>query len=294
MTKKVNIGFERTPTNIPLEKLLRTRSLHRGTKTTQKYQRILASIAEVGIIEPLIVHPQKGKHGSYVLLDGHLRVEALKDLGYDDAPCLISTDDEGYTYNHHVNRLSAIQEHFMLVKALDEGVSEERLARALNVDIRKLREKKDLLRGVCPEAVDLLRKKDIGAQTLRFLRKVKPLRQVEMAELMIASNNFTANYARALYLSTQRDQLAEPQSPKEAGGVSPVDIARMEKEMRALEQDFRMVEDGYGKNMLNLVVARNYLVRLLDNARVVRFLSQRYPEILSEFQNLSEVTSLEA
>lgn len=111
---------------------------------------------------------------------------------------------------------------------------------------------------------------------------------------MIASNNYPGAYARALYFGTQRNQLTEPERPKVAGGISPGEIARMEKEMETLEQDFRIVEDAYGDNVLNLVVVQSYLARLLDNARVVRFLSQRYPEILSEFQKVTEATSLEA
>lgn len=296
MPGKVQMGFGRKPIMVPMERLLRTRKLPNHVKESQKYQRIVASIREVGIIEPLIVHPQTGTgvSGIFVLLDGHLRTEALKDLGKAEAPCLVSTDDEGYTYNHHVNRLSTIQEHFMLMKALDEGVPENRLARALNVDIQKLREKRDLLRGISSEAVALLRTRDVGADTIRNLRLVKPMRQLEMVELMIAAHNFTGSYARALYLSTQRDQLVEPEKPKEAGGVSSVEIARMEKEMETLEEDFRLVEEAYSKNMLNLMVARGYLVRILDNARVVRFLSQRYPEFLADFQRLTEVISLEA
>ncbi len=42
----------------------------------------------------------------------------------------------------------------------------------------------------------------------------------------------------------------------------------------------------------NLVVVGGYLRRLLDNARVVRFLSQNHREILAEFQKLVEAKSL--
>ena len=37
-----------------------------------------------------------------MLLDGHVRLMILKDLGQTSAKCLISTDDEGFTYNHKV------------------------------------------------------------------------------------------------------------------------------------------------------------------------------------------------
>jgi hypothetical protein len=168
MSGKVTVGFDRKPVMLPLGKLLLTHKLPGHVKESEKYQRIVASIREVGIIEPLVVYPQKGpgNKGVHLLLDGHIRAEALKDLEWTEAPCLISTDDEGYTYNHHVNRLSSIQEHFMLMKALDEGVPEDRLARALHVDVQKLRKRKDLLRGICPEAVNLLRNRDVRSTAL--------------------------------------------------------------------------------------------------------------------------------
>ena len=49
---------------------------------------------------------------------------ALKELGRECVSCLVSRDDEAYTYNKYINRLSAIQEHCMILKALQAGVSE--------------------------------------------------------------------------------------------------------------------------------------------------------------------------
>jgi len=49
-----------------------------------------------------------------MLLDGHLRLEALKALGAKEALCLVSTDDQGFTYNRQINRLTPIQEHKMI------------------------------------------------------------------------------------------------------------------------------------------------------------------------------------
>lgn len=87
----------------------------------------------VGLIEPLSIQHPDAKKSEYLLLDGHLRVLALKELGLHEAPCLFAKDDETYTYNHRVNRLSTIQEHYMIRRAIDRGVSKERLARTFNV-----------------------------------------------------------------------------------------------------------------------------------------------------------------
>lgn len=40
------------------------------------------------------------------MLDGHIRLAALRELGRREVPCLVATDDEAYTYNNRINRLS--------------------------------------------------------------------------------------------------------------------------------------------------------------------------------------------
>ncbi len=295
MADGVRIGFERATVTIPLDQLVAARPVATQFKQTEKYKRIVASLGEVGLVEPLVVHrPKKGPAGAFVVLDGNVRAEALRDLGKTDAVCIVATDDETYTYNRHVNRLSAFQEHFMLVKALDNGVPEERLARALNVDVKRLREKRDLLRGICPEAVDLLRKRDVAASALYYFRLVKPLRQIAMADSMIDADNYTRSYAYALFTATRRDQLIDPDRQRDAEGVAPADLARIEKEMSALDRDRRPVKEDFSRDSLNLAVLRAYLVKLLANARVQRFLSQRHEELLGQFQKIVETESLDA
>jgi hypothetical protein len=62
--------------------------------------------------------------------------------------------------------------------------------------------------------------------------------------------------------------------------------------MESLSRDFRAIEEVHGQNVLNLVLIAGYLKKLLDNARVVRYLSQNYLEILDEFQKIAELRSL--
>ena len=54
----------------------------------------MASIKEIGVIEPLVVYPQSGKGGNYSLLDGQVRFEVLKARGDREVLCLIATEDE--------------------------------------------------------------------------------------------------------------------------------------------------------------------------------------------------------
>ena len=118
------------------------------------------------------------------------------------------------------------------------------------------------------------------------------MRQIEVAELMIAANNFTVPYAKALLMATNENQLVLRKKPQKMGRLSGDDIARMEQEAEKLERDFMIIKDSYGKNVLNLVLTSGYLSKLLNNARIVRFLSKNHSDILSQFQNIVEATSL--
>jgi len=288
MTDPVRLACQPEVVEVPLARILPMRRFDDGIRKAAKYTCIAASVRELGLIEPLVVFPQPDTDGCFLLLDGHVRLMILKELGAASAKCLVAADDEGFTYNHKVNRLSAIQEHFMILRAVKNGVSEERIARSLDVDVASIRQKRDLLDGLCPEAVLLLRDRKATGNALRELRKVQPLRQVEIAELMCAANNFSVGYARCLVAATPAEFLVDGDRGKEVRGLSPEDVSRMEHEMESLGREFRLIEESHGKNVLHLVLVVGYLGKLLENPRVLRYLGQHYPEIQAEFQKLVE------
>jgi ParB-like chromosome segregation protein Spo0J len=272
---------------LSLERVLPVRQVKDPQKNVGRYQAIVDSIKEVGLVEPLMVHPQKDRSGSYLLVDGHLRYFALKELGETSAECIIANDDESFTYNARISRLAPIQEHKMISKAVQNGVKPERIAAALNLPIRKVRDSITLLEGIHEEAADLLKDKAISPRAIRLLRKVKGMRQIEIAELMVTANNFAAGYAEALIMGTPKDQWAHPDKPKVKEGLSAEEIRRMEEEMETLGRDFKAIETTYGDNMLNLTLIRGYTKKLIENARVASFLNRNYPDILSEFEAIA-------
>ncbi len=147
-TSTVKRGFEDAAVRIAMADIQPLRLVSDTVRKTQKYAQIASSIPEVGIVEPPIVARDSADTGKYLLLDGHLRIDVLKGMGETDVVCLVSTDDEAYTYNKRVNRLAMIQEHKMILKAVERGVSEERIARALNVDVGHIKRKRRLLEGI--------------------------------------------------------------------------------------------------------------------------------------------------
>lgn len=289
---KIKLGFETETVTLQINEIIPLKVVAPNIREKVKYKQIFASIKEVGIIEPPAVTPCNDKSGRYYLLDGHLRIEALKDLKEKQVTCLISTDDEAFTYNKHINRLSTIQEHKMIVRAVERGVSEEKIAKALNVDVRSIILKRKMLDGVCKEAVDMLKDKMVSGGVFRILKKMKPMRQIECAELMNSMNVYTVPYAKALLAGTPKERLLEPEKPRKIKGIDEEQMARMQSEMLSLENEYKVIEDTLGSSVLNLTVAKGYVSKLMENAKVVRYLAQNYPEILEEFQKITEMQSI--
>jgi hypothetical protein len=123
---------------------------------------------------------------------------------------------------------------------------------------------------------------------------MKSMRQIEVAELLLASTNFSVPYAKALLAATQADMLLEPDKHKMVEGLTPEQVAKMEKEMELLQRDLKLVEESHGNQVLNLVLARSYLARLFDNSRVARYLGQHHADIFRELQAVCEGSSLES
>ncbi|KAE8760999.1 chromosome partitioning protein ParB [Paraburkholderia madseniana] len=289
----VTLGFIPEPLSVPLVCILPSRKMPVTIIDSRKFKQIKASIEEIGLIEPLSVTAVHQSTGQHVLLDGHLRLIAMQKLGFVEVSCLVATDDESYTYNNRVNRLSTIQEHYMIRRVVERGVSPERLAKALAMDVSMILKKLSLLDGICPEAAELLGDRQFSVDLARAIRKMKPTRQVECVELMIAANNVTVPYAEALLVATPASRLVDGKKPPKLTGVTPEQMAKMEREMSNLQGQYKLVEQTYGQDVLNLVLAKGYLARLLENELVAQYLRQRQPDLLAEFETIVETVSLE-
>ena len=282
----VSAAFEDEVVVVQIGSVQPLRLVSDAIRATAKYAKIVASISEIGIVEPPVIARDREDAEKYLLLDGHLRIDVLKSFGSTEVACIISTDDEAFTYNKRVSRLAIIQEHKMILKAVEKGVPEARIAKALNINVSSIRTKKRLLEGICSEVAEMLKDKHVATHTFTELKKMTAMRQIEAAEVMIAMNKFTTSYARSLVMATPQSQLVEEHKPKNTRGLTEEQVALMERESASLDREFKVAEQSYGSDHLDLVLSTGYIGKLLANTRVVRYLAQHQNEILGEFQRI--------
>jgi len=147
-----------------------------------------------------------------------------------------------------------------------------------------------LINGVSPEALELLQDRNVPPQAFASLRKMVPERQLKSTKLMIALQRVSFHYAQLLSTLTPASQLADPSRPRKFFvGVTVDQLAAMEAEFDLLNEEFLYCASLSGTWALELMAARLYLARLMENARVVRYLARDFPGPLARFQTILDI-----
>jgi RepB plasmid partitioning protein/ParB-like nuclease family protein len=267
---------------LKVKDLIPSKILHPRERNHPKFKQIATSMATIGLIEPIIVFPADR---GFRVLDGHKRLEILRDLKSEEAECLIATADDAYTYNRRVNYLSTIGEHQMILRALRHN-SEDTIAKVLNVDVSTIRKKRTLLNRICKEAVDVLKDRQVPTKAFSALKQMKPVRQVAAAQLMVSSNMYTDKFAQALLAGTSEQMLVSPTKSLKGKSLSPDQRLRLIAETDSLLANVKSVETTYGEEALTLSVCCRYIERLLNNRTMADYLARHHREVSDELQSL--------
>src|ERR1035437_9103649 len=97
-------SFDAHLRTVDLSKITPLRAITTNLRASRKYRAIASSMQELGMVEPLVVHPLPNDPATSLLLDGHLRLDILRAQGATSARCLFAKDDEAYTYNKRISQ----------------------------------------------------------------------------------------------------------------------------------------------------------------------------------------------
>lgn len=246
----INHLFQSDAISIGIDMLTPSKSLPINIKKSKKYSQIKKTLGIVGLIEPVIVFIDKTTN-KIKIVDGHLRVEALRDLGRKEVKCLISTIYDTYTPNNKVNRITIIEEQKMIRQAIKKGVSVDILSEALDISIDSLKEKLTILDNVSHEVISLLSNHHVPKATFYVLKKMKPMRQIECANLMVTLDNFSLKFITSLLHRTDPVLLIAGRKEialQKEGHRQAID--RLERELAQVNIDADKLKESYALNLL--------------------------------------------
>ena len=105
---------------------------------------------------------------------------------------------------------------------------------------------------------------------------------------------FTVAHADALLKATPPEQRTDFKPTERDRQLAPIEqIVKLEKEMSQVQTQYKDAEENYGSDLLNLVVAKGYLTKLLGNEAVKSYITRHEPEILEHFELVVNTVSME-
>ena len=247
----------------------------------RKYKKIVSSIINIGMIEPLSVY-REGTN--YILMDGYLRLKAAEELKIEELPCFIYQGRDSYTFNAMRNELSPLQESRMLKRAISQGVDEKDLAAVLNVRVDRIRQTRDLIKNLIPKAQELLESNVISRSTAEQLKRVTEERQHEILEKMKELNNYNSSYAKVLVMKSPDELMRNPGARKAKNSESSKN--RLYTEIKKGSEEIDFYSQRYKHDMKELMKQVVFFRTLLEREAASEYLSQNYPQMVKEVQKI--------
>lgn len=268
--------------DVALDELVPLHQRKVNFRTHAGYRKILASVREIGLIEPLCVYKD---NGAYVILDGFVRFKACQELGVETIPCLMYANKEAYTFNRMVNQLSPTQQVRMLRKCLDT-IEETTIARVLGMKKLTAKVSDATIKQLHPEVVKAMDKNLITLMSVHELILVKPERQLEILAEMNRCKDYGISFVRALVLRTPpklRNRNRKRLSPWDKNAAQKKQLVA---KLEAVEQRYDFYSGLYRQYTTDLLRLCIYTRKLISNDRVRAFLEEKEPDILERFQTI--------
>ena len=194
--------------------------------------------------------------------------------------------------NKYINKLSPVQSYNMINSAIAKGVSEDKIVKALDIDMVSLRQKKTMLNGISQDVIELLKDKVISEKIFRLLRKMKPKRQLIAVQMMIDSGKYTYNSLKIIYDASTDDDLVAPKNGKHISTELLERRIRLERETLALRDNLKSLQFEYGINMIKFSSLHSFLRSLMNNEKIANFIKHYDEGIFDHFSKIISIDSI--
>jgi hypothetical protein len=121
-----------------------------------------------------------------------------------------------------------------------------------------------------------------------------PRKLSQFADAASQAKRGDSRASRALLKATLAEQRTDVKPTEHDKKTSPMEqIVKLEKAMSQVQTQYRDAEQNYGSDLLNLVVAKGYMTKLLSNEAVNSYILRHDPDMLTQFNLVVSTVSME-
>lgn len=262
--------------------IIRLTPLRKRTVSKKNYNKLLANIKAVGLIEPLCVCREGDQ---FFILDGYIRYTALLELGIETVPCLVLPSRDLYTPNRQVNHLTSREEVRMLRKAL-EKLDEATIAQAFGVESLKSRLNTSLYKELHPQVVTELESGRLLQSVAKELTYVLPKRQTEILALMRQGGDWSLPFARVQIMATPpalRSKKRKGHGPWQDEHNTKRDLA---KKLAEVEKHYDFYSALYRQFVGDLLKMAIHVRQIISRPELRDYLAEHHANDLQFFESV--------
>lgn len=257
----------------------------------EKWQEFLTSIKTRGVIEPIVITPDK------VIVSGHQRVRACQELGIPTIMCDVHTYDNEDQILQDLIETNIRQRGDVggsakkvgkRIKELERiyGISvgrpnyennsqlktQEQLASDMNMDVRTLQNYK-LMSDMIPELEELI---DTGIVTkttvLAMMKQLAPKEQEELISSLDTTKKITQRQMQE-FIDDFKAAHRDPQPP--------ADYETTKKELNAYKKDYKTLHTEYQNKVHELQDLRKQMNTMLENTPEEEYVTKLKTSVMS-------------
>ncbi|MDR6495230.1 hypothetical protein J2797_005146 [Paraburkholderia terricola] len=141
--------------------------------------------------------------------------------------------------------------------------------------------------GICEEAFASVAAQTLPKRTVAALARMASVRQIAAIRIMVAVDNLSGDFARALLAATPSSQRSDDARGRQSHPDCVDQLARIERGLVQMQREAAELRLHHGDNLVHLVLAASVVRDWMMNEVVTTWLHSHYPESAIVLQRLA-------
>ena len=142
--------------------------------------------------------------------------------------------------------------------------------------------------GICEEAFASVAGQALPKRTIAALARMAPVRQVVAVRTMVAVDNLSGDFARALLAATRSSQRSDDARGRQSHPDCVDQLARIERGLLQMQREAAELRLHHDDNLVHLVLAASVVRDWMTNEVVTTWLHSHYPESAAVLERLAK------